>query len=207
MIDRPTRVGVEGRTCGASMAFGSIAAGIVCVGDTGSVATVSSCTVEREGDRVGARPFEGASGAATAVAVALSESDEEPSDSSPWDFFLVARGFLLFTFSTSTCSVVSIAVPVEAVLNHSRMVASSPGPTVDMCPLMLGTSSAMHLSTIALLSMPSSFAIWEIRLAKFNSRTNHRLDPTFDTPTILQFGLRGPRSVSRLTHAPRIFDA
>lgn len=211
IIDRPMRlVGVD-LTGVASMVLGSIPGVALDTGAAGGIETVSTCDGADDVSEVDGRTLlgltvvAGASGAATAVAV---PDSEEPSSSSPLAFFfVVARERLLLTFSTSTCSVVSMAVPVPAVLNHSLMVASSPGPTVDMCALILGTPSAMHLSTIALLSMPSSFAIWEIRLAKFNSRTNHRLNPIFDTPTILRFGLRGPSSFSRSTHAPRIRDA
>jgi hypothetical protein len=49
------------------------------------------------------------------------------------DFFLLVR---TFACTRSTFSAVSTAVPPPP-LNHSRIVASSPAPTVDMCPLTM----------------------------------------------------------------------
>jgi hypothetical protein len=76
-------------------------------------------------------------------------------------FFTGAR--LAFTFSTSTFSAVSTAVPPPSPLNHSRMVISRPTETGDMWFLMIasGIPSAWHFATMTLESIPISFASWK----------------------------------------------
>src|SRR5690606_6083042 len=92
--------------------------------------------------------------------------------------FALARARLgaAFTCSRSTCADVSTAVPEEAspsapALNHSRMLAASPGEIVDMWffTLSWGIPSAQHFSTIALDLTPSSFASSNTRVDKSHS--------------------------------------
>lgn len=139
---------------GAAGGGGVAALGAAASGSTTGATTGAATTTGVEG-------FSGAgvsmAGSATAGA----------SESSPAFFFLVA-GFFVFTFSRSTCAVCSTAVPPAeaALLNHSLIDISRPIETVDMCPLTIVSEmpSSRHLVMIALDSMPSSFAICEIRL-------------------------------------------
>ncbi len=100
-----------------------------------------------------------------------------PSSVSPADFDAVLRLGLALMASTSMWAIVSIAVPppVPAEANHSRILASRPAFTGDMCVLTMsaGTPSSTHFLMIDFESTPSSFARSKIRLANPSSR-DHR---------------------------------
>jgi len=159
-----TRAGAGGGVGAAGVGLGAIfvaANG----GSDGSCITTGAGMTTLAGAGRGAGAGEG--GASTAVAAA-------PASSLSFAAFFLDGAFLVFTAAASTCSVVSTAVEGEPELHHSRMVASRPADTVDMWSLMVvaGMPSAWHLATMALDSMPSSFArLWMRLVAKPTSES------------------------------------
>jgi hypothetical protein len=124
--------------------------------------------------------FFGITRAAGGSATAVDASGIAPGipSSLPSSFFPRPLRGLALTFSRSTFSAVSTEVAWAPELNHSRIVASRPAEMTERWFLTLssGIPSARHLATIALASIPRSFAMaLSRRIAKSNSRVASQL--------------------------------